>query len=61
MVVRKKEAIPPPMTTTASALEALVPDDVEHDVDVFSSRILPRSLGSAENGIYGLYFVRIKG
>jgi hypothetical protein len=52
MVVRKKEAMPPPMITTASALEALVVEFVEHDMDVFSSRSLPSSLGSAERGIF---------
>jgi hypothetical protein len=50
MVVLRNEAMPPPITTTASAFDALVVE-LEQDVDVFSSRSLPRSLGRAEREV----------
>ena len=48
MTVRKNDANPPPMTTTARALEAL--PEFAHVVldELFSSSSLPRSFGSAE-------------
>mmetsp|Transcript_8235 Transcript_8235/g.16397 ORF Transcript_8235/g.16397 Transcript_8235/m.16397 type:complete len:205 (+) Transcript_8235:1792-2406(+) len=57
IVVLKKDANPPPMTTIASALDALPVDAAEHvpstlhvkslEDDAFSSRSFPRSFGNA--------------
>jgi hypothetical protein len=49
--VRRKDARPPPMTTTASAFEAL--GEEEHVVweEAFSSSSLPSNLGSAVDGL----------